>query len=199
MAIVAAIPPAKSEARATAVTSSTNLDPWVQDFGLTGSGMCGLVLIVGCKYALLASELFEMVESMSPRSICRWKIGGEKWNNLKPILYVIILPDSKDALQKSSYNLIDSGGIKGRHGGIYPPPPSEALPPLAPSQKKKMAKISHFWQIFGFLPPQNRISPLDAPHQKKFWCRHCWLNDLLRPQRVLCWTYTIYSLQTISI
>ena len=49
-----------------------------------------------------------------------------------------------------------SGSIK-RHGGIYPPPPA-ALPPLAPP-KKKMAKISHFLQICGFLPPQNRILP----------------------------------------
>ena len=199
MAIVAAIPPAKSEARATAVTSSTNLDPWVQDFGLTGSGMCGLVLIVGCKYALLASELFEMVESMSPRSICRWKIGGEKWNNLKPILYVIILPDSKDALQKSSYNLIDSGGIKGRHGGIYPPPPRQKLcPHLPPVRRKKWPKSAIFGKFLDFCPLRIAFPPR-CPPPKKFWCRHCWLNDLLRPQRVLCRTYTIYSLQTISI
>ena len=41
-------------------------------------------------------------------------------------------------------------------------PPLEALPHLPPSQKKKMAKFRHFQQIFGFLPPQNHILPLDA-------------------------------------
>ena len=56
-----------------------------------------------------------------------------------------------------------SGGIKGGHGGI---PPSEVLPPLSLSQKNKMVKISHFWQIFGFYPLRNAFFPLDAPHEK---------------------------------
>ena len=51
--------------------------------------------------------------------------------------------------------VIFSGGIKGGMGV------------LAPRQKKKIAKISHFRQIFGFLPPQNRILPPRCPPQKK--------------------------------
>ena len=67
---------------------------------------------------------------------------------------------------------------KGGHGGHIPQ--LEALPPLAPPppprQKKKMARISHFRQIFGFLPPQNRILPPRCPPHKKFWCRRCLEN-----------------------
>ena len=62
------------------------------------------------------------------------------------------------------WHIQSSGGIKGGMGENAPQ--SEALPPLAPSQKKKMAKISHFLQIFGFLPPQNRILPPRCPHKK---------------------------------
>ena len=39
--------------------------------------------------------------------------------------------------------------------------------PTCPPQKKKMVKISHFLQIFGFLPPQKRILPPRCPPQKK--------------------------------
>ena len=52
-------------------------------------------------------------------------------------------------------------------GGHFPP--SEALPPTCPPvRRKKLAKISHFWQIFWFLPPQNHILPPRCPPQKKF-------------------------------
>ena len=43
------------------------------------------------------------------------------------------------------------------------------MPPIggsAPSQKKKMAKISHFRQLFRFLPPKNRILLPRCPPQK---------------------------------
>ena len=42
-------------------------------------------------------------------------------------------------------------------------PPRGSAPP---SQKEKMVKISHFWQIFGFFPPQKRILPPRCPPQK---------------------------------
>ena len=83
-------------------------------------------------------------------------------------------------------------------------PQSEALPPLAPSQKKKMAKISHFQQKIGFLPPQNRILPPRCPPRKKFWCRHCLLRVacvplLQRPYAQVPWksiTASIFSTHT---
>ena len=57
--------------------------------------------------------------------------------------------------------VLGSGGIKGGGGmGAFPSPQFEALPPTCPPvRSKKMVKISHFWQIFGFLPPQKRILP----------------------------------------
>ena len=63
-----------------------------------------------------------------------------------------------------------SGGIKGvgGHEGLFSQ--SEALPPLTPCQRgKKKAKISYFWQIFGFLPLRITFCPLDArpPPPKK--------------------------------
>ena len=47
-------------------------------------------------------------------------------------------------------------------------PHSEALPPTNPPVRKKNGQNQPFFRkIFGFLPPQNRILPLDAPHKKK--------------------------------
>ena len=52
--------------------------------------------------------------------------------------------------------------------GHFPPPQSKDLSPyLPPCQKENMAKISHFQQIFGYLPPQNAFCSLDAPQKKK--------------------------------
>ena len=67
--------------------------------------------------------------------------------------------------------------VAASRGGWGIPPVGGSAPP--PRQKKKMAKISHFRQFFGFLPPQKRILPPRCPPQKIFWCRH-WLslNDL---------------------
>ena len=45
-------------------------------------------------------------------------------------------------------------------------PPRRRLCPPLPLLEEKNTKISHFRQIFGFLPSQNRIWPLDVPHQK---------------------------------
>ena len=61
-----------------------------------------------------------------------------------------------------------SAGIKGGGGmGTFEPPCWRLCPPpLAPSQKEKMATVSHFGQIFGFLPPQNRILPPRCPPPK---------------------------------
>ena len=75
-----------------------------------------------------------------------------------------------------------SGGIKGGgHGGKCPQ--SEALPPnLPPRQEKKMAKISHFRQIFGFCSLRIAFCPLDAPH-KKF---------LVPPLYTTCESQTVY-------
>ena len=44
-------------------------------------------------------------------------------------------------------------------------------PLVPPSQRKTMSKISHFRQVFGFLPPQNRILPPGFPPHK-IWCHH---------------------------
>ena len=46
------------------------------------------------------------------------------------------------------------------HGGHLP------LPLAPPVRRKKMAKISHFRQNFGFLPPHKCTFPLYAPHKK---------------------------------
>ena len=46
-------------------------------------------------------------------------------------------------------------------------PPVGGSSPTCPQLEEKMAKISHFRQIFGFLPPQNRILPPRYPPQKK--------------------------------
>ena len=51
------------------------------------------------------------------------------------------------------------GGAWGHFGGSAPPP---HLPP----NQKKNAKINHFRQIFGFLPPQSRILPPSMPLTK---------------------------------
>ena len=46
------------------------------------------------------------------------------------------------------------------------------LPP-PPDRKGKIAKISHFWQIFGFLLHQIRILPPRCPlPPNNFWCLH---------------------------
>ena len=61
----------------------------------------------------------------------------------------------------SHYLVTICGGTKWGHL-----PPSRRLcppPPLAPPVRRKMAKISHFRQIFGFPPPH-------APSLKNFWC-----------------------------
>ena len=59
------------------------------------------------------------------------------------------------------FKVKNSGGIKGGMGAL-----SEALSPLPPSQKEKMAKTSYFWHFKKILPPQICICPLDAPHEK---------------------------------
>ena len=42
------------------------------------------------------------------------------------------------------------------------------IPPLPPTpSEEKMAKISHFRQMFGFLPPENHILPPRCPPPKK--------------------------------
>ena len=46
------------------------------------------------------------------------------------------------------------------------PPVGGSAPHLPPKLKKKMVKISHFRQIFGYLPPQNCILPPGCPPQK---------------------------------
>ena len=76
---------------------------------------------------------------------------------------------------------LTSGSIKGGMGA------SRLFLPLAP-QKKKMVKMSHFWQICGFLPPQKWIFPPRCPPTKNFWCCH-WLFprtiSTLRPPKKL--------------
>ena len=67
--------------------------------------------------------------------------------------------------------------------GICSPPPVRGSAPTCPPSEEKMGKISHFRQIFGFLPPQNHILPPRCPHKKKkkkkFWCRHCFKGTFL--------------------
>ena len=50
--------------------------------------------------------------------------------------------------------------------GVFAPPPSEALPPLSPSQKKKWPKSAIFDKILDFCPLRIAFCPLDAPPQK---------------------------------
>ena len=51
-------------------------------------------------------------------------------------------------------------------GGAFAPQ-SEALSPTSPPiRRKKIAKISHFRQIFGFCPLRIAFCPLDALHKK---------------------------------
>ena len=82
---------------------------------------------------------------------------------------------------------LDSGGIK----GDLPPPPSEASPTPPPPSEEKIVKISHFWQSFGFLPPQNRILPPWCP-TKKFWCSHCGSHHL-------CYLFSRYPWQELHL
>ena len=78
--------------------------------------------------------------------------------------------------EKKNTNLsgMDSDGIKGGMGEFSPPPPPpwEALPPLAPCQKKKWSKSAIFDKFLDFCPLRNAFCPFDAPPQKKIWCRH---------------------------
>ena len=71
-------------------------------------------------------------------------------------------------IQRWDVDLYPLGKSRWRHqGGTFPPPRRKALPPTCtPRQKKKMSKISHHRQIFGFLSPQNRILPPRCPPQK---------------------------------
>ena len=67
---------------------------------------------------------------------------------------------------------ICSGGIKGGMGAFAPQ--SEALPPTCPPvRRKKWPKSAIFGNILDFCPLRNVFFPLDAPHKKIFWCRHC--------------------------
>ena len=63
--------------------------------------------------------------------------------------------------------------IQWRHQGCmrgHLPPPWRFCPPptLAPTPrwKKNMSKISHFWQIFEFLPPQTHIFAPQCPPEQ---------------------------------
>ena len=50
------------------------------------------------------------------------------------------------------------------------PPPtvaSEALPPLAPSQKKKWPKAAIVGKFLDFCPLRNAFCPLDAPQKRR--------------------------------
>ena len=49
-------------------------------------------------------------------------------------------------------------------GGI--PPPVGGSAPTCPPSEEKMVKISHFWQIFRFLPLRIAFCPLYALHKK---------------------------------
>ena len=53
--------------------------------------------------------------------------------------------------------------------GAFPPQSKDLSPylPPSPDRREKMAKISHFQQIFGYLPPQNAFCSLDAPTKEK--------------------------------
>ena len=71
----------------------------------------------------------------------------------------------RDQLILKLYAVVASRGTWGHF-----PPQLEALPPppLAPNQKKKMVKISHFWQIFWiFAPSETHFAPSMPPQKKK--------------------------------
>ena len=80
-------------------------------------------------------------------------------------------------MQGSNQQWRHQWGHRGHTGNLSPQ--SEALPPLAPSQKEKLPKISHFQEIFGFFSPC--ILPLGAPNKKKSGSCH-WVFPL-RPYR----------------
>ena len=56
-----------------------------------------------------------------------------------------------------------SGGTKGGGMREHPPPVRGSAPPLPPSQKEKMAKISHIQLFFYFCSLRYAFCPLDAP------------------------------------
>ena len=70
------------------------------------------------------------------------------------------------------YLLIGSGIKK----GYFSPVRGSAL--ISPQSAEKMTKISHFWQIWTFLPLQKCILPSQCKKKKKKWCGHCLLVEL---------------------
>ena len=60
------------------------------------------------------------------------------------------------------FKVKNSGGIKGGMGAL-----SEALSPLPPSQKEKMAKTSYFWHFKKFYPLRYAFVP-SMPPTKNF-------------------------------
>ena len=58
---------------------------------------------------------------------------------------------------------------RGHH--LPPPPPLEALPPLAPLRRKKRSKSAIFGIFLNISPSETYFDPSMPP--KKFWCRHC--------------------------
>ena len=66
-----------------------------------------------------------------------------------------------------------SSAVQWRHqGGMrknFPPPQSEALPPLAPPvRRKKWPKSAIFGICFHFCPLRNAFHPFNAPPKKQF-------------------------------
>ena len=59
---------------------------------------------------------------------------------------------------------------------------------LPPSQKEKMAKISHLWQTFIFLPPSEmHFAPLMSPPQKLFLVLPLFLYEIQFSYNFLDW------------
>ena len=81
-------------------------------------------------------------------------------------LILIYHKDNNSQLRSALYKLwaVVSGGIKGGMGAFAPL--SEVLPPTYSPQSEEIVKISHIWQIFGFLPPQKHILSPRCPHKK---------------------------------
>ena len=72
---------------------------------------------------------------------------------------------TNSAKSVNKHNHTAATQLSGGMGGVCPQ--LEAMPPFAPLLEEKIAKNSHFWQFYGFLPLQIHILPPQCPPQNK--------------------------------
>ena len=140
---------------------------WLFTFHHQWTYLCSQHLTVSIKDRCLSPDwlLFSLPSllSISPTSLrfiflgCKFMLSSSCF--LSSLHFVVLLAPV-------------SGGIKRvlGHGGNLPPLVRGSAP--LPVRREKIAKISHFWQILGFLPlPKHILLPQCLP-SKKFWCYH---------------------------